>query len=153
MFAKKLVLMHENVMILALILQPRQGAWKGDSRECNLGVTFTLPRMQKNVREWVHTPPSGLSLWDLESQKTSEYLESDLKGQNSLDWKVPYAIGIFLIHRCLKWIHMIHLNIYNISYGRNKSRESKCQFDSQPLKVGNRPELHAWKVTHSQNPS
>jgi hypothetical protein len=32
-----------------------------------------------------------------------------------------------------------HLDIYNPSYGQKKGRESKWQFDSRPLKVGNRP--------------
>jgi hypothetical protein len=32
---------------------------------------------------------------------------------------------------------MTHLNIYNTSYDRKKSQKSKCQFDSQPLKVRN----------------
>jgi hypothetical protein len=32
---------------------------------------------------------------------------------------------------------MIHLSIYNTSYGQKKGRESKCQFDSRPLKVKN----------------
>jgi len=32
---------------------------------------------------------------------------------------------------------MIHLSIYNISYGRKKGQEWKCQFDSWPLKVKN----------------
>ncbi len=31
------------------------------------------------------------------------------------------------------------LNIYNTSYGQKKGRESKCQCDSQPLKVENWP--------------
>jgi hypothetical protein len=40
---------------------------------------------------------------------------------------------------------MIHLNTYNISFGWEMSQESKCQFDSQPLKVKNRYELHTCK--------
>jgi hypothetical protein len=28
-----------------------------------------------------------------------------------------YTIGKLLRHRCLKWAHMIHLSIYNTSYG------------------------------------
>ncbi len=40
---------------------------------------------------------------------------------------------------------MIQLNAYNISYGRRKGQESKCQFDSQPLKVENCLDLHAYK--------
>jgi hypothetical protein len=35
---------------------------------------------------------------------------------------------------------MSHLDICNPSYGQKKSRESNWQFDSRPLKVGNRPE-------------
>jgi len=38
---------------------------------------------------------------------------------------------------------MIHLDISNISYGQKKGRESNYQFDSQPLKVGNRLDLFA----------
>jgi hypothetical protein len=41
---------------------------------------------------------------------------------------------------------MIHLNVYNISYGQKKGRKSKCQFDSSPLKVRNRLELCACKA-------
>jgi hypothetical protein len=36
---------------------------------------------------------------------------------------------------------MIHLSAYNTSYGQKKVWESKCQFDSQPLKVRNHLEL------------
>jgi hypothetical protein len=45
---------------------------------------------------------------------------------------------------------MTHLNTYNISYGRKKARESKCQFDSRPLKVNNYFDLHAcrWFSTY-----
>jgi hypothetical protein len=34
---------------------------------------------------------------------------------------------------------MSHLDIFSPSYGQKKGRESNWQFDSQPLKVGNRP--------------
>ncbi len=34
---------------------------------------------------------------------------------------------------------MAHLNIWNTSYGQKKGRESNCQFDSRPQRVGNRP--------------
>jgi len=35
---------------------------------------------------------------------------------------------------------MSHLDICNSSFGQKKGQESNCQFDSRPLKVGNRPE-------------
>jgi hypothetical protein len=38
-----------------------------------------------------------------------------------------------------------HLSSYNISYGRKKGRNSKCQFDSQPLKVKNLDDLRAFR--------
>jgi hypothetical protein len=40
---------------------------------------------------------------------------------------------------------MSHLDICSTSYGKKKGRESNWQFDSQPLKVGNRPNLGACK--------
>jgi hypothetical protein len=39
--------------------------------------------------------------------------------------------------------------IHNTSYGQKKGRESKCQFDSQPLKVRNRFELCVCKLCAS----
>ncbi len=30
--------------------------------------------------------------------------------------------------RCLKWAHIIHLNIWNTSYGQKKGRESNCLY-------------------------
>jgi len=48
-----------------------------------------------------------------------------------------------LKRRCLKWACITHLDIWNISYGQKKDRKSNWQFDSQPLKVRNRPNLPA----------
>jgi hypothetical protein len=52
---------------------------------------------------------------------------------------VLYIIEKLLERRCLKWARLAHLNISNTSYGQKKGRESNCQFDSRPQKVGNRP--------------
>jgi hypothetical protein len=45
---------------------------------------------------------------------------------------------------------MIHLDICNTSYGQTKGRESNWQFDSEPLKVKNRPNflVYKWRVTY-----
>jgi hypothetical protein len=67
---------------------------------------------------------------------------------------VLYIIGKLLERRCLKWACIVHLDIWNTSYGQKKGRESNCQFDSWPKKVGNRPDLlscrqratYRWKV-------
>jgi hypothetical protein len=65
---------------------------------------------------------------------------------------VFYTIGKVLKCRCPKWPYMSHLDICSTSYGRKKGRDSNCQ--TQPLKVGNRPdpsmckwsEKHHWKA-------
>jgi len=43
-----------------------------------------------------------------------------------------------------------HLDICSTSYGWKKGQESNWQFDSRPLKVGNRPDSGAcrWSATH-----
>jgi hypothetical protein len=59
----------------------------------------------------ISTLPSEFPLWELESQWTPESLEINYKGQNPLDWRVPYIIEKLLERRCLKWACMTHLNI------------------------------------------
>jgi hypothetical protein len=49
------------------------------------------------------------------------------------------VIGKVLKRRYRKWPRIGHLDICNPSYGQKKGRESNWQFDSRPLKVGNRP--------------
>jgi hypothetical protein len=67
-----------------------------------------------------------------------------------MDWKVLYIIENILKRRCLKWDCMAHLDISNTSYGQKKSQESNWQFDSRPLKVGNRLDFLArkWLATY-----
>ncbi len=97
--------------------------WKGASRECNPEITFVLLGVRESVREWTHTFPSGFPLWELDFRWTFEFLGSNLKGKNSLDWGLPYIIRKLLRHGCLKWFCIIHLNTYNTSYGRKKGRK------------------------------
>jgi hypothetical protein len=82
-----------------------------------------------------HTPKSG----NLESSGTPKSSELELKGQNTLHWGVLGVIGKVLKCRCLNWPRIGHLDICSPSYGQKKGRESNWQFDSQPLKVWNRP--------------
>jgi len=81
---------------------------------------------------------------------TPGFLEGNCRGQNSMDWRVPYIITKFLELKCLKWACMTHLDIWNTSYGQKKGRKSNWQFDSQPLKVRNRPNFLAcrWCTTY-----
>jgi L-rhamnose isomerase len=65
--------------------------------------------MWENVKEWTSTLPSELPLWELESRWTPKFLESDCKGQNLLDWGIPYIIENLLGRKCLKCVCMTHL--------------------------------------------
>jgi hypothetical protein len=104
----------------------------------------------RGCENWSSTLPNELPLWELESWWTPKSSESNCKGQNPLDWGFPYIIGKILERICLKWACMTQLNIWNISYGQKKGRESNCQIDSQPLKVGNRPDflVFRWRATY-----
>ncbi len=82
-----------------------------------------------------HTPKVG----DLESSGTPKCLEFDSKRKNTSPWGVFSVIGKVLKCRCPKWPRIGHLDICRPSYGQKKGRESNWQFDSRPLKVGNRP--------------
>jgi hypothetical protein len=105
------------------------------------GALHMLPRVQ---RVWGNEPShsqvnSHVGSWSPE--RTLESSERNCKGQNSLLWGVLYIIGKILKCRCLKWAHMAHLDIWNISYRQKKGQESNWQFDSRPLKLRNRPDL------------
>ncbi len=88
---------------------------------------------------------------DLESSGTLECLELDSKAQNTSHWGVLGVVGKVLKRRYRKWPRIGHLNICSPSYGQKKGRESNWQFDSRPLKVGNRPlpdilfEIATWR--------
>jgi hypothetical protein len=106
--------------------------------------------VNESVREWTFTFPRELPPWEFASHWTLECLESDLKGQNSVHWRVICIIEKLLKHICLKWAHMTHLDIWNTSYGQKKGQESNWQFNSQPLKVKNQPDSLScrWRATY-----
>ncbi len=57
-------------------------------------------------------------------------------------WSPPGLPNVKRTYR--KWPRIGHLNICSPSYGQKKGRESNWQFDSRPLKVGNRPLSDLW---------
>ncbi len=77
------------------------------------------------MREWTLTLPRELPLWEFKSRWTLKFSKSNCKGQNPLDYVVPYIIGKLLERGCLKWASMTHLDISNTSYGQKKGRKSK----------------------------
>ncbi len=86
---------------------------------------------------WGWSPTLG-KVGDLESSETPECSEPDIKGKNTLHWGVLGVIGKVLKLRYPKWPRIGHLDICSPSYGQTKGLESKWQFDSRPLNVGNR---------------
>jgi hypothetical protein len=103
------------------------------------------PHFEKSEDE-THIPEMGT--W--ESTRTPEISEFNCRGQNTLDCGVLYIIRKLLKCRCRKWACMSHLDIFSTSYGKKKSQESNWQYDSRPLKVGNRPDPGArrWSAVH-----
>jgi hypothetical protein len=100
----------ENIVgTLTLGSQTRQGLAKVQAKSEAQESHFMLPWVWENVREWTFTLPNELPLWELESQWTSEFSESNRKGQNPFHWRVPYIIAKLLKRRCLKWARMTHL--------------------------------------------
>ena len=75
----------------------------------------------------------------MESSGTPECSELDSRTQNTSHWGVLGVIGKVLKRRYRKCPRIGHLDICRPSYGQKKGRESNWQFDSRPLKVGNRP--------------
>ncbi len=87
----------------------------------------------------VGVKPNTSKVGDLESSETPECLGFNSKAQNTSHWGVLGVIRKVLKRRYLKWPRIGHLDIYRSSYGQKKGRKSNWQFDSRPLKVGNRP--------------
>jgi len=87
-----------------------------------------------------HTPKATPTLGDGIPMESRNFKER-LQGSKPNGLWCFYIIGKFLECRCLKWARIAHLDIWNVSYGQKKGRESNCQFDSRPQKVGNWPDL------------
>jgi hypothetical protein len=77
--------------------------------------------------------------WENGVLRDSRKFRRQFEGSNRSPWCVFYINEKVLKLRWPKWPRMGHLDIYSLSYGQKKGRESNCQFDSRPLKVGNRP--------------
>jgi hypothetical protein len=97
--------------------------------------TYVATLLWQSVGVKPNTPKVG----DLESSETLECSELNSKAQNTSHWNVLGVIGKVLKRRYRKWPRIGHSDIRSPSYGQKKGRESNWQFDSRPLKVGNRP--------------
>jgi hypothetical protein len=134
----------------SLGLATKVKACKGVGQKWSPRVTFHAPENVGECEGMNPTLPNELSFWELESRWAPEFSESNYKGQNSLDWRIPYTIGKLLELKCLKWPRMTHFRTYDINYGQKTGRESNCQFNSRPIKVKNCPYLFVcrWCATY-----
>jgi len=107
----------------------------------NIWMSSVATPLWAKCEDETHTPKSG----NLESFGTPKNSELDRRGQNTSHWGVLYIVGNFLKCRCPKWPCMSHLDICSLSYEQKKGRESNWQFDSRPLKVGNRPDSDVYR--------
>ncbi len=118
-------------------------------RESPRVTSHTLGSVGKCEGVNLHTPKATPTFGDGALVDSWNFRER-FRGQNSMACGVLYIIGKLLEHKCLKWACIAHLDIWNTSYGQKKGRKSNWQFDSRPLKVGNRPNFRVcrWHVTY-----
>jgi len=88
--------------------------------------------------------------WELGVLRDSRNFRARLQSSKHLALRCSYTVEKVLKFRYQKWPRMSHLDICSTSYGRKKGRESNWQFDSRPLKLGNRPDpgVYRWSATH-----
>ncbi len=90
------------------------------SQEKDPGVTSHALESAKSAREWTFTFQNEFPCWSWSLKWTLESSKRDYRGQNPLPWRVHYIIENLLKRRCLKWVHIAHLDIWNTSYGQKK---------------------------------
>jgi hypothetical protein len=106
---------------------------------CNFSKCMIMNTVATLLWPSVGVKPNTSKVGDLESSGTPECLGFDNKAQNTSHWSVLGVIEKVLKRRYRKLPRIGHLDICRPSYGQKKGRESNWQFDSRPLKVGNRP--------------
>jgi hypothetical protein len=85
-----------------------------------------------------------LQSWGFGVLRDSRMFRARQQGPKHLALMFLGVIGKVLKCRYRKWPRIGHLDICSPSYGQKKGRESNWQFDSRPLKVGNRPLPDIW---------
>ncbi len=128
-------------------------------RNLNLGLTTKAkvckstgqerdPGVWESVKMNIHTPKWTLML-GVGVPVDSWIFRERLQKSKPIALMSLYIIGKLLKQRCIKWVCMTHLDIWNINYGQKKGRKLNWQFDSRPQKLENRPDVLArrWHAT------
>jgi hypothetical protein len=93
-----------------LVLKTKARACKGEGQEGSLGVTSHVLEsarecegMNPHTSKWAPTLGVGVPM-------DSWFSKRNYRGQNPLYLGFPYIIKNILERRCLKWVHMTHLD-------------------------------------------
>ncbi len=87
----------------------------------------------------VGVKPNTWKSWGFGVLRDSRMFRARQQDPKHLALGCSCVIGKVLKRRYRKCPRIGHLDICRPSYGQKKGRESNWQFDSRPLKVGNRP--------------
>jgi len=133
----------------SLGLATKARGYKVAGQEGNMGVMPHAPRSARECEGIDPHTPKGIPPLGVGVLMDSRMFRERLQGSKPNVLKKNYIIRKLLKFRCLKWACMTHLDICNTSYGQKKGQESNGQFDSRPLKVGNRPDFLEckWRAT------
>jgi hypothetical protein len=115
-----------HVTTLALGLRPKETLARLRPKKKAQESHHMLSRNAQGVKKWTFTLPSELPLWELKFEPNGllNFQSTITRVKNPSIWKVLYIIGKLLKPICLKWACMIHLDIWNRSYGQKKGRDS-----------------------------
>ncbi len=80
--------------------------------------------MVENARDGAQQLPSALPLWELHPCKNLECLEPWLEKQTSTKLGPYDTIGKVLKFKCLKCLHIVHLDLICMNYDQKKGQES-----------------------------
>jgi hypothetical protein len=128
----------------------RVWGWNSHSRNGDLGVLRDSQCRNPTLRQvwgWnSHSPKSG----NLESAGTPENSKLDCRGQNTLPWNVIISLERSWSVDVENGLACTILTSAAQVMVERRAGSQNWQFNSQPLKVGNRPNLgvRRWSATH-----
>jgi hypothetical protein len=88
--------------------------------------------MGENARDEAQWLPNALPLSEFHSCRSCECSEPWLERQRSTKLGPHDTIRNFLKFRCLKFPHIVHLDLIYMNYDQKKGWESYWEFDFQP---------------------